>query len=365
MKIISIGKHIAKVILKRERIVFTPITNKKTVSDDNKIFFDNLDESKLISKNTKHFKKLVAIDGVGFSGSSALGDFLGEFSNCTSLGGVEMSENPDRGEEFSYEIDFIREPGGIIDLERICYTNIDRLRDNAVLQFIEVCKKYYNNNIPIYDEYFYQLSKKFVKDITAYAFFDSPSNVTYYPKRLTVKEYRKLAQKYLSDFLNNIPSKEYLVCDNLMSVGRPDNGILKDYFGDYKVLMNYCDPRDVYARARLEPGNDWVPVDPEIFVQNWKQNFIPLFDKNDKNLLITNFDDFCNDYESQAKKIMDFLELEEKNHIEKFKYFDPKKSINNTGVWKNLENQKPIEYIFNNLKEFCYDKENKKHYIYI
>ena len=59
-----------------------------------------------------------------------------------------------------------------------------------------------------------------------------------------------------------------------MSVGRPENGMLKDYFGDYKVLMNYCDPRDVYARARLQPGNDWVPVNPEIFVKNWRENVI-------------------------------------------------------------------------------------------
>ena len=81
------------------------------------------------------------------------------------------------------------------------------------------------------------------------------------------------------------------------------------------------------------------------------------------NTLITNFDDFCNDYETQAKKIMDFLGLEEKDHVDKFKYFNPNVSINNTGVWRKLENQKPIEYIFDNLKEFCYDKENHKRYV--
>ena len=355
-------KHIIKVILRREKIDFVQIKKNKTSADDGKIFFENLDEAKLLSKNQKHFKQLVAIDGVGFSGSSAVGDFLGEFSNCTSLGGVEMSENPDRGAENSYEIDFIRDPGSLIDLERICYSNIDRLKDRAVQEFIEVCKDYYNNDIPIFDEYFYELSKKFVKDLTAYAFYDAPGHIAYYPKRLTVKEFRQLAKKYMSDILNNIPSKEILVCDNLMSVGRPDFDILKDYFGDYKVIMNYSDPRDVYARARLEPGNDWVPVDPEIFVQNWKQNFVPLLDKNDKNVLITNFDDFCNDYENQAKKIIDFLVLDEKNHTQKFKFFDPKKSINNTCVWKKLENQAPIDYIFEHLKEYCYDAENKRRY---
>ena len=60
---------------------------------------------------------------------------------------------------------------------------------------------------------------------------------------------------------------------------------------------------------------------------------------------------------------MDFLGLEETNHVEKYKYFDPKVSINNTGVWKKLENQKPIDFIFDNLKEFCYDKDNKRRYL--
>lgn len=358
MTILSLMKHTAKVILKREKVSFIPLSD---LNDNSRIFFENIDEKKLISKNQNHYKQLVAIDGIGYSGSSALGDFLGEFSNCTSLGGVDLRENPDRGVENSYEIDFLREPGGLIDLERICYSNIDRIKDNAILQFINVCKNYYKNDIPIYDELFYEASKKFVKDITSYAFYDAPDHPTYYPKRLTVKEYRSLAKEYLSLILNNIPSKDFLICDNLMAVGRPDYGILNDYFGHHKVLINYSDPRDVYARARLMPGNDWVPVDPEIFVRNWKQNFIPMLqDKN--NSLITNFDDFCNDYENQARAIMNFLGLEEKDHINKFKYFNPKVSVNNTCVWKKLENQKAVEYIFENLKEFCYDSESHKRY---
>jgi len=87
-----------------------------------------------------------------------------------------------------------------------------------------------------------------------------------------------------------------------------------------------------------------------------------MLNKDDKNVLITNFDDFCNDYETQAKKIMDFIGHDEKDHTLKYKYFNPKVSINNTGVWRKIENQKAIEYIFENLKEYCYDTENHKRY---
>lgn len=360
MKIISLCKHVAKITLGKEKIKFIPTSDEKLFSN---VFYENIDEAKLVSKNQNYFKQLAAIDGVGFSGSSAVGDFLGEFDNCTSLGGVDMRENPDRGAENSYEIDFLRDPGSLIDLEKICYSNIHRLKNDAIHRFIKVCKEYYENDIPIFDEYFYEHSKSFLKNIISYSFRDAPENITYYPKKLTVQQYRSYAKEFMSAFLQNIPSKDFLICDNLASVGRPDTGFIKDYLGDCKVLFNYCDPRDVYARARLQPGNDWVPVDPEIFVKNWKEEVAPALNDTDSNMLVTNFDDFCNEYENQAKKIMDFLGLEESNHTNKFKYFNPNISINNTGVWKKLENQKAIEYIFENLKEFCYDKENHQRYI--
>ena len=360
MKIISAFKHTAKIILRKEKISFIPVSDEKLFS---KPFYDDLDESKLISKNQKPYKQLAAIDGVGFSGSSAVGDFLGEFDNCTSLGGVDMRENPDRGADNCFEIDFLRDPGSLIDLEKICYTNIHRLKNDAVHRFIKVCKEYYDSDIPIFDEYFYQHSKNFLKNIISYSFMDAPDNITYYPKKLTVQQYRIYAKDFMMAFLKNIPSKDFLICDNLASVGRPDNGFVKDYLGDCKVLFNYCDPRDVYARARLQPGNDWVPVDPEIFVRNWKEEVAPALNDSDPNMLVTNFDDFCNDYEKQSKKIMDFLGLKEQDHSQKFKYFNPKVSINNTGVWKKLENQKSVEYIFDKLKEFCYDAEKHQRYI--
>ena len=360
MNIISLFKHIVKVIIGREILVF----ENKNKKDKEIIFYDDLDENKILtSNNVNVFNHLVAVEGVGFSGSSAVTDFLGEFSNCTSLGGVSLRENPARGVENSYEFDFLRDPGSLIDLERICCNNIGRLRDNAVHEFIRLCKRYKDNSIPFFDDYFYELSKKFIKNITDIAFNSSYEHVTYIPKRLTLDEYRKYAKDFLLSILRNIPSKDLLICDQLTAIGRPDNNIIKDYIGDCKIIWNYSDPRDVYARARLQPGNDWVPVNPEIFVQNWKTNNCPYFNYNDQNMLITNFDDFCNDYENQSKQIMNFLNLDEKDHIDKFKFFNPKESINNTQVWKKLENQEPVDYIFKNLKEFCYDVE--KHHRYV
>lgn len=346
-------KHIAKLILKRETLNFerTYIEDK-----DSLVFFDNIDYEKLKIKNTNVYKNLISIDGPGFSGSSAFGDLLGEFSNCTSLGGVDLRENPERGADNAYEIDFFREPNGIYDLEKICFTNVGRIRDEAIHQFIRICKKYYHSGISIYDDYFYNLSKLFVKNITDFTIKTSEKSVTYVPKKLSVKEYRAYAKEFLTSFIKNIPSKENLILDNIMSISKPDIDTLYDYFGDFKLLYILSDPRDIYTRARLAPGNDWVPVNPEIFVRSWNRVVPEYKNSKNKSLLCLSFDELCNNYDSVLNKLMSFLNLNESAHINKFKFFNPNVSINNTNIWNKLKNQEPINYIYKNLKEYCYFK---------
>ena len=37
------------------------------------------------------------------------------------------------------------------------------------------------------------------------------------------------------------------------------------------------------------------------------------------------------------------------------KFFNPEKSKNNIGIYKNYNDKEAIKYIEDNLKEFCYD----------
>lgn len=340
--------HLKKVWKKKEKIIFEP-------NIDMEVFFPTSEWKG--KQNTSVYNHLVCIDGAGFCGSSAFTDYLGEYSNVSAYGGVDLRENPGRGKQHGYEVDFFREKGGILDLERICYTNVGRIRDNAVHEFIKVVVEYYNSGIPLYDDYFCYLCKKFVQNITNFVIHDSPTHLTYVPKNLSVKEYRGYAREMLTAFLKNIPSKEYLVMDNLMAISEPNTELLHDYFGDFKLLYVGCDPRDIFARARLLPGNDWVPVEPEVFVKSFKR-ILPYYEKSkDESILYVNFDEFCNDYENVSEKLKDFLGLREENHIDKFKYFDPKVSIHNTQVYNKISNQEAINYIYNNLREYCFNPE--------
>ncbi|MCI6798994.1 MAG: hypothetical protein MR970_05995 [Spirochaetia bacterium] len=108
---------------------------KNIISGETKIRLDIQHKSKELAEsifemspsskgkeNSSPYSKLVAIDGIaGFAGSSAITDFLAEFSECTVYGGVDMRENPDRGEENNYEVDFFRDAYGVLELEKICY----------------------------------------------------------------------------------------------------------------------------------------------------------------------------------------------------------------------------------------------------
>lgn len=102
---------------------------KNIISGETKIRLDIQHKSKELAEsifemspsskgkeNSSPYSKLVAIDGIaGFAGSSAITDFLAEFSECTVYGGVDMRENPDRGEENNYEVDFFRDAYGVLE----------------------------------------------------------------------------------------------------------------------------------------------------------------------------------------------------------------------------------------------------------
>lgn len=357
MNIKNIPIHLVKILTGKEKINISLVqqSKEKAIPLDGVCFYDNIENMEVLNN---HFKSLVAIDGCGFSGSSAVTDFLAEFNNMTSIGGVDLRENPDRGIDNCFEFDFFRDANSIFELEKICYSNVGRIRDKAIHNFIKVCNDYYNSGISCFDDFFYNEAKKFIKNITDYTIQCSPEWISYVPKRLTVKEYRNYAKQFLLSVLNNISKNDILVVDNLMAISDPNVELLKDYFGDFKIIYVYSDPRDVYARARLEPGNDWVPKAPDIFVKFFLRvfpNYLQKSKENNSPILCISFDEFCNHYENVSKEIMGFLDLNEEDHIYKFKFFNPNISINNTRVYKKLENQEPIKYIYEQLKEYCYD----------
>ncbi|MDD7697786.1 MAG: hypothetical protein SOX64_03640 [Treponema sp.] len=343
---------------------------KNIISGETKIRLDIQHKSKELAEsifemspsskgkeNSSPYSKLVAIDGIaGFAGSSAITDFLAEFSECTVYGGVDMRENPDRGEENNYEVDFFRDAYGVLELEKICYFDNDRIINTAIKDFEHDAMYRYKTGMKFYGDFYLTETQNFISEITDFYFKGNDDKTVYFAKKMSVKQYRAIAKKYLTSILKQIPSEKFLVLDNLASIVVPDSKTLTDYFGSYKILASRRDPRDLYTAARHLPGNDWVPRKPEEFVKWYKWYAERYLSVNNKDLLLIRFEDFVLNYDKVSKEITKFIGLPLTKQIKKNAFFNPDISKNNIGIYKTYEDQNAIEYIAKNLKKYLYTK---------
>lgn len=335
-----------------------------------KDFHFDLDKEYPCEKKECSFFQLIAIDGIGCSGSSALTDFLAEFPDeMTVWGGVDMYENPDRGSANAFETDFFRNPYSILDMEKICNNRITRLGDRAVNDFIKtVDENYISGPAPLFHNNIYlSATKSFLNNLID---FTVPMGNTfrYIIKKLSIKEYRNYAKDYIKSVLSNIKSKQTLVMDNLISIENADESIIDDYFPENtKIFYVWRDPRDIYAQARLADYEDlsWVPEDPEIFVKWYLKAFLSYKNTRSEKFKCIRFEELVNDYERTTKDIMNYLgiSLEVKTHLLKKKFFNPDVSRKNIGIYKKLpaKFEPAISYIQKNLSDYLYNEETNEY----
>ena len=117
------------------------------------------------------------------------------------------------------------------------------------------------------------------------------------------------------------------------------------------------DPRDDYVTAMQkkqtsfvgntdDPKNDSVKNFINHFVTNL--NSLSRLHLNEK-VLVVYFEDLVTDYRGQTSRIKEFLELDEKNHMRKFEFFNPERSINTIGIYKSWVKEDDIHRIENIL----------------
>ena len=338
-----------------------------------KISFEKVDEEKIKfstfllntdfsdsenSSNQRKYEDLVSIDGIGaYAGSSAITDFFAEFNSCTSIGGVDPLENPERGIINGFEFDFFRDGHGVLALEKICDYDSNRITETAIRDFIKTVEYNLTVNSYFYNEYYLAQTQKFLKNLIDFSFECEGRELQVFNKKLTKKQYREFAKEYCLSLLKNIPSERILCLDCLLSITNPDKEIISQYFGNTKIVTSIRDPRDVYTSARLYPSGDigFIPKDADLFV-NYYKYFVERYDyKSNPNVLLIRFEDFVNNYNDVSEKIMSFVGLKDSEHINKFKYFNPEISKNNIGIYKNYKDQESIKIIEKELSEYCYN----------
>ncbi|CDL84100.1 sulfotransferase [Xenorhabdus szentirmaii] len=331
--------------------------------------------------------KVITCTGYGGTGSSVVSDLLKEFSNICSFG--------------NFEFRFLQDPHGIRDLDYGIIQNNNRLTTSYHInnyikytnflsksniypyekffnnRFKEITDEYIKNIIDVewngfwhqdiiddnlikkliyYFERFYQkkiLGKK-EGGAEIYSEFFNKKMYYSYPREKFYLE----TQKYLRKLINSTDynSKEYVVFDQLIPPN-DTNHYLK-YFDDLAIIIIDRDPRDLYLLNKCQWNEKWIPSDD---IHNYIYWFRTLrehqkFDIDNKGkVLKLPFEDFVYKYSETIRKVIDFLGIENKTHVEKYKFFNPKISINNTNLkMKYFQHEKEIKIIEEELSDFCY-----------
>lgn len=178
------------------------------------------------------------------------------------------------------------------------------------------------------------------------------------------EKFYSLAKKFLAEIFDDLGYAEHnLVLDQFLL---PHNLFrINNYFdNNLRVIVVDRDPRDIFILNKYiwKPQGIAVPYPTEIhqFCTCYKK--IREIEKQtlDCRILRVQFEDLIYNYDDELKEIYDFLGVSKDLHINKFKFFDPNQSINNTQLFLLKDRfEEDISVIQESLPEYIYQFPHK------
>lgn len=337
-----------------------------------------------INKN----KKIIAVDGFCWSGSSVIVDILSEFRDVKVFGSNDaFSGDTGNIDKIAGEFKFFIKKEAILNFSKV-FNKTEDERDIAIKKFIEyfysaakLCSKNeafrenfldininFLNSVLDLDDYTKEylkgknfpqrlfLSKDDYKNCSfVYDKCESPYLLYKFKQGMTQEEFNNYIADYIWSFFDNIKFDNLLVLDQFFS-----NSM---YLDDMNYFMNehpikeicvYRDPRDQYVAWFKEAGVRHIKT-PKEFIKYMIKDSIPKIKAQSENRLCVRFEDIIFDYEKTLNKVLEFTGIDKKDHIQEGKIFIPDISRKNVGIYKTFHNQDAIKMIEAELKEYCYD----------
>jgi len=324
------------------------------------------------SKGNQTKVKAVIVAGFGGSGSSAVVDLLKEM---------------DTFELINTELRIISDPDGLICLEDALVHNWTPYKaDIAIKRFNKLI---YNLNskyrVPylgvnhknVFKGEFLSISKKYIEELLSFeykGYWFGIQDFNYF-FGVVIKKFLKIDRMKLKPIYVSFPQEEFInitrkYLENLMALIQTeknnfivDEGYLSlnairglNYFNNGKMIIIDRDPRDIYLNA-IKYRYIFVPGDVQKYIK-WYEYLHIQSNKcgNDPDrILRIHFEDLIYNYSRTVSRILNFLNIEEKNHTYKLKYFNPEISKQNVKLWERSDNNKSeINKIYNELKPYCY-----------
>lgn len=333
----------------------------------------------------------VNVSGFFYSGSSAMVDLLKEFRGCY---------------ESNAEIRFIKDPYGIVQLEDALVNRWELINSSAAISdFLDLCKKGCRNGkglfapagfnlkntiskdfLKITEKYIAELSDyTYKKDFYHYKFKKSylkyvidryrwaieylskgklktanRNIATCYFAHPTQERFNEATKNYFNELFEDKISEiegNYIILDQAIS---PNNTqVIHRYFHKSKMIIIDRDPRDMYVDS-IQWGDG---MEKQYQTKDAAMRYVlqakALRDNIilDDDILYVRFEDLIIKYDETRLRILQFLGLEENDHINKKKFLKPEVSIKNIGIWRKFykECQAAIDTIKEELPELCYD----------
>lgn len=326
-------------------------------------------------------KKIVTCASYGGTGSSVITDLLKEFSNIKSTG--------------DFEVSIAHEYGGISDLQHYIVDDFHRLKnDEALYNFKKLVQRIEPDYNKLFANKFSNIAEQYIASLTVeewqgywhqhtyrftgidkfvkydfnmllekikYKFLKHKYEYEFVPKQkkdtmyLTINDdtFYSKTRMFFNELISTLDEKkefEYIAIDQMV----PPTNISRylKYFENMKVIIVDRDPRDLYLLNKLYWKEGWIPTDKVETYISWFNNIRSNRDEGD-NILRINFEDFICDYDKTVSKIIEFLQLDESKHINKYMYFNPEKSK------KNYQFYKRNEILSNELKQDLSKIEDK------
>lgn len=328
------------------------------------------------------------------TGSSAITDFVSEYGDCMSL--------------TDYEFKFLQDPDGVRDLEFQLLENHNRHTSGyALKKYKRVVDMLGNTRLKKYEHFFNgqwkKISYEYIDQLTEFVYTgywhqdvldrglwfyirkriinkilqktiwrnqpevalnELPSEITYcsYP---TKEEFYRYTKEYIEKLFQaaNVENKANVMVDQIVPPSNLNHYL--NYFNDIRVFVVDRDPRDVYLAEKYIYKGAVVPTESvELFCKWYEYTRRHRANEHydNEHIMFVRFEDLIYRYDATAKKIADWLGLEEKNHVDAKKKFVPERSIKNTRLWEKIPNvESEMAYIEKTLPQYLYDYDEVKH----
>lgn len=332
--------------------------------------------------------RIIIPTGYMGSGSSAITDLIGEFDGYKSLTG-------------SFEYVFLHCPDGVFDLEDKLLIGNNALRSDEAIHKFEECmndlfhrkfwwvanykkylhpdfmketEKYIDNLVQYYPSGYWYLQQKYSVSGVLWMGFrkllllgrrdkSKLKLPLQWPQMkislITPKEFYRITQEYLKAVFECMGLHETnLVLDQLLL---PYNlWRMEHYFGDNaECFVVERDPRDVFVLNKYlwSKRDEAIPYPTDVEEYCEYYNRLRVMERKTQNPHVHRifFEDLIYHYEESLQAIYHILSVKPVDHIRKYKFFDPRISINNTQLFLGKRYCEEVKIIERNLTRYLYD----------